>query len=109
MTHNKLTILVVYISLQQCLTWALGEAEARTLRTNLIFQHGVPDIFDQATKFVQTFNLAFFCKFLQFSGNFFQFPNNKRLSNLAFDLENTRLPLQNLSPRFLPFVTLGNG
>jgi hypothetical protein len=52
----------------------------RIQRTNLILDHGVADVVDQATKLLrildvveETLDLALLCQWLEFSGNVFSF------------------------------------
>ena len=66
----------------------LAKVEVRAQWTNLILNHGVADIIDEAAKCLsildvleETLDRALFCQWLEGSGDVFQFPGDPWLSD----------------------------
>ena len=64
----------------------------RSHRTNLILDHGIANVVNQATELIrilgvveETLELALASKWLEFSGDFFQFANDPYSSELVHD------------------------
>jgi hypothetical protein len=68
------------------------EHDGFVLITNLIIHHGIADIFNQTTKDIcildvvqETFHPRLFFQWLEFSEDYFQFPNNPFPSDSALN------------------------
>ena len=91
-THNEPTVLVVDVLLQQGLWQRSVKVGVRSHRTNLILDHGVANVVNQATELIrilgvveETLELALDSKWLEFSGDFFQFANDPCSSESVHD------------------------
>ena len=63
------------------------------LITNLIFHHGIANVFDQTGQFIRildvvekSLNLPLLCQWFEFLENFFEFPKDPCLSDSDLDL-----------------------
>ena len=82
-THNKHTILFIYVLLERCLMQELNKFSVRTLKTNLILHHGISDILNKATEFFHILSIfqelcdcALLCQWGKGLEDMIQFPDS---------------------------------